>query len=357
MLVTASTVKDSAENVSFFVAANLASGVDHMVIFLDAPREPGQPEVAAMLDEHPRVTCIRTGRRTWWQGERPGSLNVRQRINANLMVAALKPLTWAEWLFHIDGDEVACVDREVMAGVPADVDVVRLAPWEAVSEWEATGRPTRFKRLLDDAELTLLHVLGIIPEASNQTYFHGHVMGKSGVRPRSGLALTIHRGIGADGNPAPAFEHEAFKVLHYDGVSGEEFVRKWTALASAGATRYRPSRAPTARALRTLVGRDLPEEVRTRYLRRIYDRTVRDDVEALGELGFLTDLDPVAEPAGPGEPHRGLSHDQAAELVARLQELGEQPKASYLVPDAQERKREDPAGGTKRSLKRLVRGS
>ena len=42
MLFTASTLKDSPENVRFFVAANLASGVDHMFVFLDG----GQPDAA-----------------------------------------------------------------------------------------------------------------------------------------------------------------------------------------------------------------------------------------------------------------------------------------------------------------------
>ena len=60
MLLTASTIKDSPENVRFFVAANLASGVDHMLVFLDAPREPEQQDVAAALAEHPHVTCIAT---------------------------------------------------------------------------------------------------------------------------------------------------------------------------------------------------------------------------------------------------------------------------------------------------------
>ena len=118
--------------------------------------------------------------------ERPASLNVRQRINANWTRAVLEPFPWAEWLFHVDGDEVACLDHEALDAVPADLDAVWLPPWEAVSQWTQPGRPTRFKRLLEDADLNLLHVLGAIPEPSNQTYFHGHVMGKSGVRPAPG---------------------------------------------------------------------------------------------------------------------------------------------------------------------------
>ncbi len=352
MLLTVSTVKDSVENVSFFVAANLASGVDHLVVFLDAPRDPGQREVGELLDAHPQVTCVRAGRRGWWQGDRPPGLNVRQRINANLTRTALEPLGWAEWLFHIDGDEVARLDRAALAEVPEDVDAVWLPPREAVSEWDAAARPTHFKHLLGDAELTLLQVLGAIPQASNQAYFHGHVMGKSGVRPRSGLGLTLHQAVTPGGERAVAHQDARLAVLHYDGVSGEEFVRKWSALADAGPARYRASRAPTARALRTLVGRDLPDDVRLRYLRRIYDRTTRDDVEVLGELGLLEEVDPLASPV---ETHP-LAQGQESQLAARLADLGARPKSAYLVSDARDRGDSRKAGRPLASLRRLVTG-
>ena len=334
MLFTASTIKDSLDNVRFFVAANLASGVDHMFVFVDAPREPEQREVAAYLTDHPHVTCVRTPRDTWWLGQRPGGLNTRQRINVNWARAVLEPFAWAEWLFHVDGDEVACLDRHALAEVPDAAAGVRLAPWEAVSEWSADARPTRFKRLLDDGELNLLHVLGAVPEPSNQAYFHGHVMGKSGVRPGSGLGLTLHHALTPDGERVPGHEDPRLRVLHYDAPSGEEFVRKWTALAQAGPARYRPSRAPSARALRALLAGDLSEDVRTKYLRRIYDLTTRDDVELLEELRLLVHHDPVGVDAG--APRR-LPTDAAAALEARVAEMSGRDKAPFLVEDASDR--------------------
>lgn len=329
MLVTASTIMDSPENVRFFVAANLASGVDHMVVFLDAPQEPGQDEVAEMLAAEPGVTCIRTGRKGWWTDGRPPGLNVRQRINANWTRALLEPLEWAEWLFHVDGDEVARVDRDALAAVPAGVDAVWLPPWEAVSEPEPAQRPTRFKRLLDDDDLTLLHVLGALAEPTNQAYFHGHVMGKSGIRPGAGLALTLHEAISTDGERVERHEDERLGVLHYDAVSGEEFVRKWSALARAGHARYRKSRVPMARALKTLIAKDLPDSVREDYLRRIYDLTTRDDVDLLDDLGLLTDVDPVREPV----PARELPAGAAAALAARVEQLRGVPKQPFFVAD------------------------
>ncbi len=354
MLVTASTVMDSPGNVEFFVQANLASGVDHMLVFLDAPQGPGQREVAAFLDAEPRVTCLRTGRKQWWTDGRPPGLNVRQRINANWARALLEPFGWAEWLFHVDGDEVARLDRDAMAAVPEDAEAVRLPPWEAVSQPAPECRPTRFKRLLDDDDLTLLHVLEALPEPTNQAYFHGHVIGKSGIRPRSGHALSLHDAITADGERLRCHEDDRLGVLHYDAVSGEEFVRKWEALARAGHARYRKSRQPMARALRTLIAKDLPEEVRARHLQRIYELTTRDDVDLLGELGLLLDVDPLRDPA----PPRELPAGAADALAARVAELASVPKAQFYVadrvkdPSPQGRK----AKAAGRRLRRLARG-
>jgi len=349
MLFTATTVQDSPDNVRFFVAANLASGVDHMFVFLDSPREPGQEEVEAFLEGHDRVTCLRTGK-GWWGDDRPSGLNVRQHINANWARAVLEPFHWAEWLFHIDGDEVALLDREALADVPARTQAVWLPPLEAVSQPRPEARPTRFKRLLDDADLNLLHILGVLDAPTNQSYFHGHVMGKSGVRPASGLGLTLHRAVSQEGVAQERHFDPALRVLHYDAVSGEEFVRKWNALARAGHARYRSDRAPMARALRTLVEKDLPDPVREKYLQRVYELTTRDDAELLGELGLLVEIDPVQ---GGVEP-RDLPAGAAEALAARVEELRALPKRPFSVADAP-RPGPGPSRAARRGVRRLRR--
>jgi hypothetical protein len=341
MLFTASTIKDSPANVRFFVEANLASGVDHMVVFLDAPGDPGQDEVRADLEAHPHVTCIPTRPKAWWAGDRPASLNVRQRINANWTRAVLEPFAWAEWLFHVDGDEVARLDRAAVAAVPPEATAVWLEPLEAVSRVTAQDRPTQFKRLLDDAELNLLAVLGTIDEPTNQAYFHGHVMGKAGVRPGSGLGLTLHDAVSPDGVRQEPHRDPRLRLLHYDAPSGEEFIRKWTALAHAGHARYRPSRAPAARALKMLVSRDLPEPVREKYLRRIYELTVLDDVEQLAELGLLEEVDPRRGGAAP----RDFPPDGREAFSRRVDELRDGPKRHLLVTDARKDPDHRPAPG------------
>jgi hypothetical protein len=350
MLFTATTLQDSPANVRFFVSANLASGVDHMLVFLDSPREPGQQEVADFLEAHERVTCVRTGK-GWWGGDRPAGLNVRQRVNANWARALLEPFDWAEWLFHVDGDEVALLDRDALASVTAGTDAVWLQPLEAVSQPRPAARPTQFKRLLDRADLNLLHVIGALDAPTNQAYFHGHVLGKSGVRPGSGLGLTLHEAVSPDGVPQERHRDPALGLLHYDAVSGEEFVRKWSALARAGHARYRSSRAPMARALKTVVEKDLPDAVREKYLQRIYELTTRDDVELLGELGLLEEVDPERG----GQQPRDLPAGAADALAARVEQLRHVPKRPFYVADAPRSRAGTGTGPARRGVRRLRR--
>ena len=326
MLVTASTILDTPANVRRFVADNLAMGIDHMVVFLDDPLAPDQDQVADELSRHGQVTCVPTGR-DWWAGDRPQGLNVRQRINVNVALELLADMEWAQWVFHIDGDEVVALDREVLAAVPADADAVWLTPLECVSQFSATERPTLFKRLLADEDLNLLHMLGVLATPTNSAYFHGHVMGESGVRPGSGLRLTIHDAVKASGDRVPRHEDPRLRVLHHDAVSGEEFIRKWAALLGAGPARFRKDRAPTINALRTLTGKDIPAPIAEKYLRRIYEATTEDDVTTLHELGLLDEVDPGQ---GTHVPEPIAESDRAA-LAERFAEMRDVPKRPYHV--------------------------
>jgi Glycosyl transferase family 2 len=326
MLVTVSTILDTPTNVRRFVADNLAMGVDHMVVFLDDPSAHDQGQVADELSQHPHITCIRAGRR-WWAGDRPRSLNVRQRINANVGLDLLADMEWAQWVFHVDGDEVVALDREVLAGVPAGADAVWLTPLESVSQFGATERPTLFKRLLDESDLNLLHTLGVLSIPTNQAYFHGHVLGKSGVRAGSGLRLTLHDAVATSGELVPRQEDARLRVLHHDAVSGEEFVRKWTALLGAGPVGFRKDRAPTVKALRTLTAKDIPAPIAEKYLRRIYEATTEDDVTTLHELGLLEEIDPGLGTHVP----RPIPDSDRAILADRIAAVRTVPKQQFHV--------------------------
>ena len=111
-------------------------------------------------------------------------------------------------------------------------------------------------------------------------------------------------------------------MLHHDAVSGEEFVRKWTALLGAGRARFRKDRAPTVKALRTLTGKDIPAPIAEKYLRRIYEATTEDDVTTLRELGLLEEVDPglgihVPEP---------VAESDRATLADRIAAVRDVPK-------------------------------
>lgn len=298
MIFTVSTVKDSRANIERFVEQNLRSGADHMFVFLEADTDG----VLSWLRRHPHVTAVRTDARYWVDGK-PDNLNTRQVINANLVNCLLTPFGWADWLFHIDGDECLDIDKSSVEALPADVGVVSLEPVETVSTSKKRLRGRYFKRLLRHDELCLLTSLGLLPEPDNEAYFHGHVDGKSGIRPNLALGLRVHhvRSKGSDDDLLP-YRADWLRVLHYDAPSPEDFVRKWRAHATGGPAGFREERQVLAAAA-TAVVRDpvLSTRAKERYLHTLYARHVEDPVETLLELGFTVEVDDSRhryEPAG-----------------------------------------------------------
>lgn len=288
MVVTVTTAKDTLANIRRFVETNLANGVDHMIIFLDAP----DAEVEAWLRARPEVTVIVCDASWWGAKRRPPALNKRQRVNANIARLVLAMTDWADWLFHIDADEVACVDREALAKVPADCVSVRLQTFEAVSQMHAEGTPTRFKRLLSKEDLQLLFSLGHVTRPANQVYFRSHIIGKCGVRPRLDVWLTIHNSIDRTGAFIKPYRDPGLRVLHYESYSGEDFVRKWRSMIGSGPRiHFGPDRLVLANGMKALLSKELDPEVVTRYLTEIYQRHMEDPVEVLEELGLLEHID------------------------------------------------------------------
>ncbi len=311
MIVTASTVKDSPENLRTFVARNLAGGVDHLVVFVD----DGDTDVLAALGEEPHVTAV-AARWDWWQGKRPVQLNARQRINANVLKVLLTVLEDVDWVFHVDADEVLLVDDDALAAVPADVEVVRALPYEAVSRrrWPR-DTVTHFKPILGPEALDDLHRRGLVAEPTNGYWFHGHVDGKVGLRPAVDRWLTLHHVRDVRERLVRSGDMEAVRLLHYESWSGEEFVRKWTKLlTSGGKLSFRPAREPVAEALREVIKADLsPRRARSRLM-RIYRETTEDDFAALRDLGVLVEADPMKH----GHEPRPLGDTRAAELATLL---------------------------------------
>jgi Glycosyl transferase family 2 len=307
VLFTVSTVKDSPANVERFVARNLAAGADHMLVFLDARDR----EVEELLATHDHVTCVVTGD-DYWLGRRWTDLNVRQLVNANLANAALAPFGWAEWLFHIDGDEALEIDRErLLEEVPTDTPCVLLDPLEAVSRWHWQGNVDLFKRLLDKPELELLTALGTIDRPDNLAYFRGHVRGKVGMRPGLEWRLFLHRIKTSGYGDVEGFTADWLRLRHYESYDGKEFVRKWLAHVGAGPMRLRPPRDRLRVALEQLAAMDISADVRATYFRDLYCRWIEDDATTLSDLGLL-----VRPQQGSHQPER-LS-GQAREYLGRL---------------------------------------
>ncbi|HEX3929489.1 MAG TPA: glycosyltransferase family 2 protein [Nocardioides sp.] len=316
MIISASTVKDTSENVEKFVRRNLLGGIDHLVIFLDAPL----PDVEELLDGHPDVTCVRA-HGAWWGSTPPGGLNERQITNAALISRLVVGFVWAEWMFMLDGDEVARIDRPVLDALAPQQRAVRLLPLEAASRLHPVADPTLFKRLLSADELQLLHALGVIAEPKQRSYFRGHMSGKPGLRPSADLALGVHHVVDTGtGDRVDTVKDPGLRVLHYESHDGEEFVRKWTALLSSGLdVAQHKKRAPVAASVAALLSLGLPEEQTASLLEELYERTALDDVESLTRLGLLVEVHPDEGPRRPRPPDDEVA--QLRELLRRAADV------------------------------------
>ena len=288
MICTVSTVKDTPANVERFVRRNLASGADHMFLFLD-----GDDSALGRLAEIPQVTAVLADA-ALWGGTKPDALNLRQISHANLVNTLLAPFDCVDWLFHIDGDECLDLDRDRLAAVDPETRYVRLLPREALSRRDQNGEVTHFKELLGPENLSLLALLGVIAEPRNNSYFNGHVTGKVGIRPALNVDLLIHRAERRFEPYVPSFQADFLHVLHYESFSGEEFVRKWMShIGAGGGTRFKLDKLRLRAAISAVVDNDrLSAERKRHYLSELYRRNVEDDIETLTELGLLVEPAP-----------------------------------------------------------------
>ncbi len=203
------------------------------------------------------------------------------------------------------------LDRAALAELGPGVVAVRAKPVEAVSQtsWPH-DRVTHFKRLLGADELASLHAAGVISAPHNGSYFHGHVDGKSGIRPSLERWLTLHAVHDVRQDDVALTDGDWARLLHYESWSGDEFVRKWTnILTSGGKVSFRPGREPVADAVQEVIDSGLStRQAKARFL-EIYRETTEDDFVALQAAGVLEQIDPLAgthrpEPLGPDREAR-----------------------------------------------------
>jgi hypothetical protein len=324
MICTVSTVKDGPENIQAFVNRNLAAGVDHMFVFLDAPN----PDANEWLKSNEHVTSVRTGG-TYWAGRRPELLNRRQTVNANLINVLLAPFEDVAWLFHIDGDECLDVDLGVLAAFDPATPSVRLRALEAVSRRVWPVEVDYFKRKLDLSDLHLLHTLGIIPEPTNRAYFNGHVVGKAGIRPSPAVRVGIHVGRDHKGREIASRQDDALNLLHYESYCEEEFIRKWEVHLTSGGGRFRAQKDQLRGAVKAIVrNANLSDDGKHAYLAEIYRRHVEDDFETLRDLGMLVHLDRQAH----SHPPAAFSPEDARGIEVLLSRVQVADKAYFAGP-------------------------
>jgi hypothetical protein len=322
-IVTVSTIRDTVPNMHRFLRRNLSSGIDHMIVFLDQD----QPELLEVLGSNPRVTVVQTANDDYWLGRRPPKVDDRRKVNANLLNAALTVIPAVRWLVHLDADEAPLFDRASL--LASDARTVRFPALEAVARHDRPdGDAREFKQRPSEAELLALDLMGVIDDPSLASYFRGHWAGKSAVRPDLGVRISAHVPRDPQGNRLAGTEilPGAF-LLHYESYCLEDFIERWRDfdVEKYSRSNHRGTRKRLGLAAYAIINHaSLSDDAKERYLRRLFDRKVADDVTALRRLGLIIEV-----PAADLSP-RPLPTAEIEALEALLAALRPVDKRAFL---------------------------
>jgi hypothetical protein len=297
-IVTVSTIRDTVPNVRRFVGRNLSSGIDHMIVFLDQD----QPELVEVLGSDPHVTVVPTAGDDYWLGHRPPKVDDRRKVNANLLNAALTVIPAVRWLVHLDADEAPLFDRARL--LACDARTVRFLTLEAVARQDRPeGDVREFKRVPTETELLALDRMGVIADPTPASYYRGHWAGKSATRPDLGVRISAHVPRDPGGNRLPSTEilPDSF-LLHYESYCLEDFADRWSDfdLEKYQRSNHRVTRKRLGLAAYGIINHpSLSDDAKDRYLRRLFERKVADDVAALRRLGMIVEVPEVDVPPRP----------------------------------------------------------
>lgn len=318
-IVTVTTLRDTVENVEWFARRNLASGVDHMVVFLDQD----QPDVQELLEATQHVTVVPTAGR-YWRGARPARVSDRLSANADLVNAVACVLPSVRWLFHLDCDETLLFDRDALLDLRHDA--VRFPTLEVVAEREPRPRDAlRFKKVPDETQLLALSAMGAVEEPHLLSYLRGHAVGRSGHVPDLDVRTDVHVAY-RDGQKLDAAVPPGCHLLHYDSWCVRDLAERWADFTPRRAARstHRESRKQLALAAYAIQHHEALDDAQVEeYLGRLFDRLVADDVEALRRLDLL--LEPPALDATP----RGLPGREVRDLRRLLRRFRTRPKDAF----------------------------
>jgi FkbM family methyltransferase len=231
---TVTTLREPPERVKAFVAQHVFLGALEIWLYFDDPEDPA----IALVEAVPQVRVIRcTEAHKAQHSNKAGTHEGRQKANANHAYG----LTAADWLIHLDADEMVQADGPVSAllkGVQGDV--LRLAPYEALSYAKAgqNGRPDHYFHGALPADrkgrVAAESIYGRFHKAIPQGLL-SHTAGKHFVRTGlAGMEMKIH-GPMRDGLRASAVETDAARLLHFHGASWEHWRAHLDRRLSSGA--------------------------------------------------------------------------------------------------------------------------
>ena len=230
MLFTASTIKDSPANVALLRRREPGlRGRPHV-------RLPGRPAGAGaeggrgLAGRRTRTSrASRPGAGSWWADDRPSH---PERAAADQRQLGRGPCS-SPWRGP-SGCSTSTATRSPASTARRSTRSPRAstrsgcAPGGGQPAGPARTRPTQFKRLLDDSDLNLLHVLGASTPPRTRRTSTATSWASPASGPASGLGLTLHEAVSPDGRPQDAPRRtRGCGCSTTTRVSGAEFIRKW----------------------------------------------------------------------------------------------------------------------------------
>ncbi len=275
MLIAVSTIKDTTENMEFFLNENRKSGVDHFFIFFEG-------ELPVDPKKYPFATFISS----YKLNPKTKDINRRQRDNANRVLRYLLSKNVEGWITHIDGDEVVNFDKSILKQLPSENLCFKLHSVEPIkSDIEDKNHHTLFKKCLNEEEYSLALSLNLIEKKfnNNRDWLSGHVVGKSVTRIRPKLRLQIHF---PNGYGVKVDESVDAEVIHYESASFKDFLRKFLNM-STNSVNYDLHKQPIYNFFKAHKNDiDFLEKARELFEEKILEK----DIEKKKELGFAFEL-------------------------------------------------------------------
>jgi len=253
---TVTTLKASIEDTLSFVNYHLNSGIDHMYLFFDDPKD----RAIEALRGYKRVSAFLCDNNHWSKNKiNPESgIQIKQTVNATLALTIAKKAGF-KWLIHIDVDELLYGPDNISSyldRIDPNVDVVRFTALEATPQKMDYDNPYRDIRFFK-------HYRGLSPKkkrftalkidqkrqsriarvwhlkrkiakimgskhARREKFLYGHQSGKCAVRTSlKAESLKCHLPIPAPGSLPRIAISENYCVLHYDCTGLEGWKKKW----------------------------------------------------------------------------------------------------------------------------------